>query len=272
MPDRAHDLVVYGASGFVGELLAAYLAGAAPAGPADRPGRAVGRDRLAAVRSRLPEAARDWPLVVADSTDPAALAALAAEHPRAGDDGRALRPVRPAGGRGLRPRRHPLRRPDRRGAVRTGTPSPAPTPRPGSPAPGSCTPAATTRSPRTCRCLLLAERARADDAGGLTDVRLVATVKGGFSGGTIDSMRAQVEAVGLDRSLRRVIGDPFALSPDRTAEPDTRQPPDAAPPARDRRRPLDRAVRHGLVQHPDRAPQQRRCRTGPTAAACATAR
>ena len=33
-------------------------------------------------------------------------------------------------------------------------------------------------------------RAKADGAGGLRDVRLVATLKGGFSGGTIDSMRA----------------------------------------------------------------------------------
>jgi short subunit dehydrogenase-like uncharacterized protein len=31
-PARTHDLVVYGATGFVGRLLAAYLAGAAPGG------------------------------------------------------------------------------------------------------------------------------------------------------------------------------------------------------------------------------------------------
>jgi short subunit dehydrogenase-like uncharacterized protein len=45
-------------------------------------------------------------------------------------------------------------------------------------------------------------------------------------------MRAQLEAIQEDRSLRHVAGDPFALSPDRDAEPDTRQPPDAGPPAR----------------------------------------
>jgi short subunit dehydrogenase-like uncharacterized protein len=86
--------------------------------------------------------------------------------------------------------------------------------------------------PSDLSVFLLAERARADDAGGLTDVRLVAGLEGGTSGGTIDSLRAQVEAVGRDRSLRRVVGDPFALSPDRSAEPGTRQPPDAPPPAR----------------------------------------
>jgi short subunit dehydrogenase-like uncharacterized protein len=45
-------------------------------------------------------------------------------------------------------------------------------------------------------------------------------------------MRAQVEAMQENPSLRRVAGDPYALSPDRAAEPDTRQPRDAGPPAR----------------------------------------
>ena len=67
---------------------------------------------------------------------------------------------------------------------------------------------------------------------GCGDVRLVATVRGGFSGGTIDSMRAQIEAVQRDPARRRVLGDPYSLSPDRAAEPDTRQPRDAGPPAR----------------------------------------
>jgi short subunit dehydrogenase-like uncharacterized protein len=35
-----------------------------------------------------------------------------------------------------------------------------------------------------------------------------------------------------DPSLRRVLADPYALSPDRGAEPDTRQPRDAGPPGR----------------------------------------
>jgi short subunit dehydrogenase-like uncharacterized protein len=45
-------------------------------------------------------------------------------------------------------------------------------------------------------------------------------MKGGFSGGTVDSMRAQVEAVGAQPELREVLVDPYALSPDRAAEPD----------------------------------------------------
>jgi short subunit dehydrogenase-like uncharacterized protein len=86
--------------------------------------------------------------------------------------------------------------------------------------------------PSDLSTMLLGRRAAADGAGGLRDVRLVALLRGGFSGGTIDSMRAQLEALEKDPALRRVAGDPFALSPDRAAEPDTRQPRDANPPAR----------------------------------------
>ena len=111
--------------------------------------------------------------------------------------------------------------------------------------------------PSDLSAMLLAARAAADGAGGLRDVRLVATLRGGFSGGTIDSMRAQVEAMQENPSLRRVAGDPFALSPDRAAEPATRQPRDAGPPAPDAGRPVDGAVRDGAVQHPHRPPQQR---------------
>jgi short subunit dehydrogenase-like uncharacterized protein len=80
--------------------------------------------------------------------------------------------------------------------------------------------------------VLLATRAAADGAGGLRDVRLVASLRGGFSGGTVDSMRAQVEAMQAEPSLRKVAGHPFALSPDRAAEPRNHQPRDAGPPAR----------------------------------------
>ena len=74
-------------------------------------------------------------------------------------------------------------------------------------------------------------RARRDDAGGLRDVRLVATLRGGFSGGTIDSMRAQLEAVQQDPARRR------ARRPARAEPRPVRRavhPPaaDAGPPAR----------------------------------------
>ena len=72
--DRELDVVVFGATGFTGRLVAGYLAAHAPAGV--RVGLA-GRSekRLADVRSQLPAAA--CPQLAAGAADPAALAALA---------------------------------------------------------------------------------------------------------------------------------------------------------------------------------------------------
>ena len=58
--------------------------------------------------------------------------------------------------------------------------------------------------------------------GGLGDTTLLVTsLSGGFSGGTIDTMRSQLEALEADPSRRKVVFDPFALStiapPSRTA-------------------------------------------------------
>ena len=86
--------------------------------------------------------------------------------------------------------------------------------------------------PSDLAVLLLHERAAADGAGGLCDVRLVATARGGLSGGTVDSIRGQVDEMRRDRAARRLVADPFGLSPDRAAEPGTPQPPDAARPSR----------------------------------------
>ena len=227
---RTHDLVVFGATGFVGKLLAAYLAESAPKGTrVALAGRS--RARLLEVRAGLPAAAREWPVVEADSTDPASLVALAA-------------------------------------STRVLATTVGPYARYGLPVVEACAAAGTHYAdltgevlfvreaidrvdviaretgarivhaagydsiPSDLSTMLLAARATADGAGGLRDVRLTAFLRGGFSGGTIDSMRAQVEAMHEDPSLRRVAGDPFALSPDRAAEPDTRQPRDAVPPGR----------------------------------------
>ena len=74
--DRELDVVVFGATGFVGRLVAGYLADHAP------PGARVGlagrsEQRLADIRARFGSAASLWPLLVADSADHASLAALA---------------------------------------------------------------------------------------------------------------------------------------------------------------------------------------------------
>src|SRR3954447_2925707 len=78
--DRDLDVVVYGATGFVGRLTALYLAKHAPQGlRIGLAGRSEGK--LAAIRKEtaatLP-AAISWPVVVADAGDPSSLHALAA--------------------------------------------------------------------------------------------------------------------------------------------------------------------------------------------------
>ena len=74
---REFDVVVFGATGFVGELTARYLAEHAPRGTkVALAGRS--ETKLAATRKRLPARAHDWPLIVADSSSPSSLDAMLA--------------------------------------------------------------------------------------------------------------------------------------------------------------------------------------------------
>lgn len=75
-PDREFDIVLYGATGFVGKLTALYLASAAGDARIALAGRSA--DRLLAVRETLPASAQSWPLITADASDPSSLAAMAA--------------------------------------------------------------------------------------------------------------------------------------------------------------------------------------------------
>src|SRR5665647_3850907 len=74
---RELDIVVFGATGFVGKLVAQHLADHAPTdvriGLAGR-----STSRLESVRRDLGAAAAQWPLIAAVSTDSHSLAALAA--------------------------------------------------------------------------------------------------------------------------------------------------------------------------------------------------
>ena len=77
--------------------------------------------------------------------------------------------------------------------------------------------------------LLAFEHARDHGLGHLTDTTLVVrAMKGGFSGGTIDSMRTTVDVVKADPKLKAIVNDKFALSPDRSNEPTRPQPKDTA--------------------------------------------
>ena len=210
-------MVVFGATGFAGRLVAAYLAGHAPAGT--RIGLA-GRSaaRLAAVRAGL--GVTDWPMLTADSADPASLAALARSArvvattvgpyrthglalveacARAGTDYADLT------GEVLFERESI----DRYHDVAAGT---------GARIVHSC---GFDSIPSDLGVQVLHETVRADGGGDLEDTTLVVTaLRGGFSGGTLASALQQLDEVRADPRLRRAAADPYALSPQRSAEPD----------------------------------------------------
>ncbi len=84
----------------------------------------------------------------------------------------------------------------------------------------SCTRADSNSIPSDLGVLILHEAVKADGAGDLEDTTfVVSALKGGLSGGTIDSMRVQVKEVRADPQIRRLVADPYALSPDRAEEP-----------------------------------------------------
>ncbi|HWG14137.1 MAG TPA: saccharopine dehydrogenase NADP-binding domain-containing protein [Streptosporangiaceae bacterium] len=217
--ERELDVVVFGATGFVGRLVAAYLAEHAPEGV--RIGLA-GRSqaRLEETRADLGPVAADWPLIVADSGDAASLATLA----------RSARVVATTVGP-YRPRGLPLV--------------------------GACAEAGTDyvdlsgevlferdsieryhevaaqtgarivhgggfdSIPSDLGVHFLHETVQTDGGGKLEDTTLVVTrLRGGFSGGTLASIVEQLDEVRADPALRRTAADPYALSPDRPAEPD----------------------------------------------------
>jgi short subunit dehydrogenase-like uncharacterized protein len=72
---REFDIVLYGATGFVGKLTAQYLAQAGGVARIALAGRSA--DRLRAVRDDLPEAASQWPLIEADAASPETLTDMA---------------------------------------------------------------------------------------------------------------------------------------------------------------------------------------------------
>jgi len=209
--ERELDLTLFGATGFVGRLVAEHLAGAAPGGTRIAlAGRS--RARLEAVRDGLGPAAADWPLLEADSADSESLRELARRtrvvvstvgpYQR---HGLPLVEACVAAGtdyadltgevlfvRELIERWHePARASGARIVVSCGFDS----------------------VPSDLAVHLLHRRATADGAGGLTDTTLrVRRLSGGISGGTIDSMRLQLARARDDASLRRVLADPAALT------------------------------------------------------------
>lgn len=207
---RLHDLVLVGATGFVGRLTAQHLARYAP--PEARIALA-GRseERLAAVRAELGGTAGSWPLLVVDVSDEAAVAQLAiATKVVVSTVGPYLRYGLPlvracaeAGtdyadltGESLFVRRSIDAAHEQ--AVATGARIVH-----------SC---GFDSVPSDLGVGLCARQAAADGQGSLTETVLhVRSIKAGISGGTIDSMRQQLIETSGDRRARALVGRPDAL-------------------------------------------------------------
>lgn len=223
--DREFDIVLYGATGFVGKLTAEYLATAAGGARIALAGRSA--DRLLTVRDSLGEVARSWPLIEADASQPSTLDAMATR-------------------------------------TRVVISTVGPYMRYGIPLVAACAAAGTDYADLTGEPLFVREcidlfhkealdtgarivhacgfdsipsdltvfalyrQAERDEAGQLGDTNLVVRrFAGGVSGGTVASMTNLFREAAADPEARRLLNDPYTLTPDRSAEPELGAQPDA---------------------------------------------
>jgi short subunit dehydrogenase-like uncharacterized protein len=214
--ERRFDIVLFGATSFVGRLTAQYLRRAAPA---DARIALAGRSSQRLERLRSEIGAADWPALVADTGDEAVVAELA----------RSTRVLATTVG--------PYRRygmPVVEACARAGTHYADLTGEvvfmresidrcdevaraSGARIVHSC---GFDSIPSDLGVLLLHESAASDGAGELEETTLVVrSFRGGVSGGTLASMRGMLEDRRRDPALARLMDDPYALSPDRAGEP-----------------------------------------------------
>jgi trans enoyl reductase len=216
---RDLDIVLYGATGFSGELTARYLTGAAGGARIALAGRS--RERLVATRSALGPPARGWPLIVADASDPSTLDAMAARTrvvvttvgpytsyglpvvaacAKAGTDYADLTGE-------VMFVRNSIDRYHQQ-AVDTGARIVV-----------SC---GFASMPSDLNVYQLYRRAARDGAGALCDTTFVfrSFFQGGGSGGTVASEFESLRTASRDAEARRLMNDPYTLTTDRSAEPD----------------------------------------------------
>jgi short subunit dehydrogenase-like uncharacterized protein len=221
---REFDIVLYGATGFVGKLTAEYLARAGAGARIALAGRSP--DRLRAIRDTLGEAAQSWPILTADADSPSTLNEMAA----------------------------------RTQVVLTTV---GPYARYGMPLVAACAAAGTDYADLTGEAMFIRDAidlhhkqatdtgarivhccgfdsipsdmsvyalyraARDDGAGELADTNFVMrSLFGGFSGGTIATIMGVLRAASSDPDTRRQLVDPYTLSTDRGAEPELGRQPD----------------------------------------------
>lgn len=243
MAQREFDLVLYGATGFVGTLTAEYLSRAAGSARIALAGRSAGK--LRAVRDTLGDSARSWPIIEADADSPASLRAMA-------------------------------------GRTQVIATTVGPYTRYGLPLVAACVAAGTDYAdlsgetpfirasieqfhtqavdagvrivhscgfdsvPSDLTVYALYDRARTDGEGELTGTNMVVRkFVGGASGGTLASILEARRTMSADPEIRHAMLDPYTLSTDRDAEPDLGPQSDA---------PLRRGIRI--------APELKGCWTG----------
>jgi short subunit dehydrogenase-like uncharacterized protein len=215
---RDLDIVIYGATGFVGRLTAEYLAKAGTGIRVGLAGRSA--ERLLAVRQALGAGAENWPLIVADLAQPDALTAMAARTQVV------LSAVGPYSRRGL---------PVVAASAAAGTDyadltGEVPFVRQsidrhhkqavdnGARIVHSC---GFDSIPSDLNVYALHRRVLDDDAGELGETTFVLRAySGGFSGGTVATMVELMQLGWGDANMRRTLDDPYSLSPDRSAEPE----------------------------------------------------
>jgi short subunit dehydrogenase-like uncharacterized protein len=220
MSDRRYDVVLFGATGFTGRLVAEYLARTAQGGPAGLRWAIAGRnrDKLEAVRAGLGAGAAAVPILVADSTDRAALDGIARDarvvcstvgpfalHGRelvaacveAGTD-YCDSTGEPQFVRAMIDRHHARAR-------ETGA---------------RIVPCCGFDSvPSDLGTLLVQQRAREEHGAACAEVRHYVSIRGGaISGGTAASMVQLMEEATRDGAVRKLLADPYALDPDHGAD------------------------------------------------------
>jgi short subunit dehydrogenase-like uncharacterized protein len=221
---REYDIVLYGATGFVGKLTAEYLAKAGGKARIALAGRST--DRLRAIRDTLGESAQSWQLLTADAASPKTLDAMAEQTQVV------VTTVGPYSRYGL---------PLVAACAAAGTDYADLTGEPpfmresidlyhkqaqdtGARIVHAC---GFDSIPSDLSVYALYRRAREDGSGELVDTNFVVrSMSGGLSGGTIASGVEVLDAVSRDPDVRRQVADPYTLSPDRDAEPGLGAQPD----------------------------------------------
>jgi len=207
----ASDLTLYGATGFVGRITARHLAEQAPAGlRVTLAARSL--PRLEALQRELGRPAAHWRLMTVNAEEPEALRAMASATRVVATT------VGPYAKWGM-PLVEACARSGTsycdltgellfvRDSIRLWHPTALES---GARIVHAC---GFDSIPSDLGVLVTADRVSADGQGQLTEVRLaVESIRGGFSGGTIDSFRNQIDAVRADPDARAAMRDPNVLS------------------------------------------------------------